>query len=280
MKICIVGAGTMGAGIAQVMATGENDVVLCDIQKAAVRRGKEMIEKTLNKLVSKGRMPQEEADAALSRIRTCVGLSMAADCDLVLEAALEKMEVKIDIFQHLDEICSDNTIYVTNTSSLSITEIATATKRPERFAGMHFFNPAYVMKLVEIVRGSETSDATIEFIRNLAISIGKEPVEVSEAPGFVVNRILVPMINEAIFILEEGLASPEDIDKAAVLGANHPMGPLAVSDLVGNDVILAIMETLLRETGDSKYRPAPLLRKMVRARKLGKKTGEGFYKYN
>jgi 3-hydroxybutyryl-CoA dehydrogenase len=280
MKVCVVGAGTMGAGIAQVFAANGMDVVLCDIKVEFVEKGYGFINKGLTKLVEKGKMEQANKDAIMGRIHTTIDLKDVSDCDLVVEAIIENMDVKKELFKNLDSICKAETILASNTSSLSITEIAAATMRSDRVIGMHFFNPAPVMKLIEVIRGIATSDETFNTIKEMAVSMGKEPVEVKEAPGFVVNRILIPMINEAVGILAEGIASVEDIDKAMKLGANHPMGPLELADFIGNDVNLAIMECLYSETGDSKYRPHPLLRKMVRAKYLGRKTGKGFYDYN
>jgi 3-hydroxybutyryl-CoA dehydrogenase len=279
MKVCILGAGTMGAGIAQVFAQKGNEVVLRDIKEEFVEKGYGFIEKNLMRMVKKEKITEEKKSEILGRIKATVNLQEAADCDLVVEAAIENMKIKKEIFAELDRICDEKTILASNTSSLSITEIAVATKRPDKVIGMHFFNPAPVMKLVEIIRGLSTSDETFETIKVLTDSLGKEGVEVEEAPGFVVNRILVPMINEAVGILADGIASVEDIDNAMKLGANHPIGPLALGDLIGLDVCLFIMEVLYDEFGDSKYRPHPLLRKMVRGNKLGRKTGEGFFKY-
>ena len=224
-------------------------------------------------------MTEEDKEAILERITGTTDLALAADCDLVIEAAVENMEIKKSIFSELDRICKESAILASNTSSLSITEVASATKRPDKVIGMHFFNPAPVMKLVEIIRGMATSKETFEAVKEISTAIGKEPVEVAEAPGFVVNRILIPMINEASFILQEGIASVEDIDTSMKYGANHPMGPLALGDLIGLDVCLAIMDVLYNETGDSKYRASSLLRKYVRAGYLGRKTGRGFYTY-
>ena len=225
-------------------------------------------------------MTEEDKEYILSRITGNTDMSLAADCDLVVEAAIENMKIKRDIFAELDQICKPETILASNTSSLSITEVASATKRPDKVIGMHFFNPAPVMKLVEIIRGMATSNETFDAVKELSVAIGKEPVEVAEAPGFVVNRILIPMINEASVILQEGVASVEDIDTAMKYGANHPMGPLALGDLIGLDVCLAIMDVLYNETGDSKYRASSILRKYVRAGWLGRKSGRGFYNYN
>lgn len=279
MKICILGAGTMGSGIAQVFAQKGHEVVLRDIKDEYVERGYSLIEKNLSRMVKKEKITEEAKGEILSRIIKTTELQDASDSDLVVEAAVENMKIKKEIFAELDKICDDKTILATNTSSLSITEIAVATRRPDRVIGMHFFNPAPIMKLVEIIKGLSTSDATLSMVKELTEEIGKEGVEVEEAPGFVVNRILVPMINEAVGILADGIASAEDIDNAMKLGANHPIGPLALGDLIGLDVCLFIMEILYNEYGDPKYRPHPLLRKMVRGNKLGRKTGEGFYNY-
>ncbi|MTK12353.1 MAG: 3-hydroxybutyryl-CoA dehydrogenase [Clostridiaceae bacterium] len=278
-KICVLGAGTMGAGIAQVFAAKGYEVVLRDIKDEFVERGISGIKKGLSKLVAKGKMAQEDADAIANRITGTTDLKLAANCDLVVEAAVENMDIKKKIFGELDEICKPETILASNTSSLSITEVAAATKRADKVIGMHFFNPAPVMKLVEIIRGMATSQETFDAVKEMSISIGKDPVEVAEAPGFVVNRILIPMINEACEILAEGIANAQDIDKAMMLGANHPMGPLALGDLIGLDVCLAIMDVLYKETGDSKYRAHSLLRKYVRAGWLGRKTSKGFHNY-
>ncbi|MBV7275722.1 3-hydroxybutyryl-CoA dehydrogenase [Clostridium sp. PL3] len=278
-KICVLGAGTMGAGIAQVFAAKGYEVILRDIKDEFVERGVSGIKKGLSKLVTKGKMAQEDAEAIANRITGTTDLKLAADCDLVVEAAVENMDIKKKIFGELDEICKPETILASNTSSLSITEVAAATKRADKVIGMHFFNPAPVMKLIEIIRGMATSQETFDAVKELSVSIGKDPVEVAEAPGFVVNRILIPMINEGCGILAEGIASAEDIDKAMMLGANHPMGPLALGDLIGLDVCLAIMDVLYKETGDSKYRAHSLLRKYVRAGWLGRKSSRGFHNY-
>lgn len=278
-KVCVLGAGTMGAGIAQAFAAKGFDVVLRDIDDAFVKRGLDGIAKGLDRLVSKGKMEEAAKNELLARITGTTDLKLAADCDLVVEAAVENMAIKKQIFKELDGICKPETILSSNTSSLSITEVAAATARPDKVIGMHFFNPATVMKLVEIIKGVATSQETYDKVKDVSIKIGKEPVEVAEAPGFVVNRILIPMINEAAGILAEGIASAEDIDTAMKLGANHPIGPLALGDLIGLDVCLAIMDVLYQEFGDSKYRAHSLLRKYVRAGWLGRKSGQGFFKY-
>ena len=277
MKVGIIGAGTMGAGIAQAFAQTEGfTVALCDINNEFAANGKNKIAKGFEKRIAKGKMEQAEADAILGRITTGTK-EICADCDLVIEAAIENMEIKKQTFKELDEICKADAIFATNTSSLSITEIGAGLKRP--MIGMHFFNPAPVMKLVEIIAGLHTPTEIVEKIKKVSEDIGKVPVQVEEAPGLVVNRILVPMINEAVGIYAEGVASVEGIDAAMKLGANHPIGPLALGDLIGLDVCLAIMDVLYHETGDSKYRAHTLLRKMVRGKQLGQKTGKGFYDY-
>ena len=277
MKVGIIGAGTMGAGIAQAFAQTEGfTVALCDINNEFAANGKSKIAKGFEKRVAKGKMEQAEADKILSRITTGTK-EICGDCDLIIEAAIENMEIKKQTFKELDDICKPEAIFATNTSSLSITEIGSGLKRP--IIGMHFFNPAPVMKLVEIIAGLNTPTELVDKIKKVSEDIGKVPVQVEEAPGFVVNRILVPMINEAIGIYAEGVASVEGIDAAMKLGANHPIGPLALGDLIGLDVCLAIMDVLYHETGDSKYRAHTLLRKMVRGKQLGQKTGKGFYDY-
>ena len=270
-KIMVLGAGTMGMGIAQVFAEAGKTVLVRDIADAFIQRGEGVLKKNLEKKVAKGKITEEQKNDMLSRVSFTLELADAKDCDLVVEAAIEVLDIKKGIFKELDEICKPETILASNTSSISITAIAAATKRPEKVLGMHFFNPAPAMKLVEVIRGARTNDETFQAVYGCAKEIGKNPVEVGEAPGFVVNQ--------AIIVLENGIASKEDIDTAMMYGANHKMGPLALADLVGLDICLAIMETIFTETGDSKYRPALTMKKMVRAGLLGQKTGEGFYKY-
>ena len=277
MIVGIIGAGTMGSGIAQAFAQCAGfEVRLCDITAELAQRGKGRIEKQLLKRVEKGKMAQDTAEAILSRI-TPGTKDICADCDLIVEAAFESMDVKKQTFQELMAIAKPACIFASNTSSLSITEIGAKLDRP--LIGMHFFNPAPVMKLVEVIAGINTPRALVEQVKAIAVELGKTPVEVNEAAGFVVNRILIPMINEAVGVFAEGVASAEDIDTAMKLGANHPIGPLALGDMIGLDVVLAIMEVLQAETGDPKYRPHPLLKKMVRGGLLGVKSGQGFFSY-
>lgn len=276
-NVGVIGAGTMGQGIANAFATAGYNVTVCDIKIEWAQNGINKIGAKLDKLVSREKITAEKAEGIKANLTAGEYIDLA-DCDLIVEAVLEKMEIKKDLFKTLDEICKEDCIFGTNTSSLSVTEIANGIKH--NVIGMHFFNPADRMKLVEVISGENTPVETKEAIIECSKSLGKTPVEVAEGPGFVVNRILIPMINEACFIYQEGLASVEDIDTAMKLGANHPMGPLALGDLIGLDIVLDVMEVLYTETGDPKYRPCTLLKKMVRAGKLGQKTKQGFYSYN
>ncbi len=275
----IVGAGTMGNGIAQACAVKGIDVVMVDIAQAAVDKGIATVGKSLDRLLQKEKITEADRDAALGRIKGSTSYDDLKKAQLVIEAATENHELKNKILKQLDELLDPEVIIATNTSSISITQLAAVTQRPERFVGMHFFNPVPMMALVEIIRGLQTSDATHDAVKALAVKLGKSPITVKTAPGFVVNRILVPMINEAFFVLAEGLATPEDIDAGMRLGCNHPIGPLALADMVGLDVCLAVMDVYLKEFGDSKYRACPLLREMVAAGHLGRKTGRGVYSY-
>lgn len=279
-KIGVLGAGTMGAGIAQVLLQGGYEVAMRARRESSIESGKAKIEKNFSKMVAKEKISEADKTAFLSKLQISTELDIFKNSDIIIEATTENMEAKKELAKQIDEICKEGAIFATNTSSLSITEIAACMKHPEKVIGMHFFNPVPAMKLVEVIKGFATDEAVNKEIIEMTEKIGKTPVQVEEGPGFVVNRILLPMINEGIGILADGLASAEDIDKAMKLGAGHPMGPLALADLIGLDVCLAIMETLYSEFGDSKYRPHPLLRKMVRSNNLGMKTGKGFFDYS
>ncbi|MFT3718482.1 3-hydroxybutyryl-CoA dehydrogenase [Pseudorhodoferax sp.] len=275
----IIGAGTMGNGIAQACAVSGIDVVMVDISDAAVQKGLATVAGSLDRLIKKDKLTAADKDAALARIKTSTDYADLAKAQLVIEAATENFALKAKILQQAEAVLPPETLIASNTSSISITKMAALTNRPEQFIGMHFFNPVPMMALVEIIRGLQTSDATHEAVHALALALGKTPITVKNAPGFVVNRILVPMINEAFFVLAEGLATPEDIDAGMKLGCNQPIGPLALADMVGLDVCLAVMNVYLEEFGDSKYRPCPLLKEMVAAGRLGRKTGRGVYAY-
>lgn len=278
-KVMVIGAGQMGAGIAQVCVQSGFEVYLHDMKEAAIDKGIQLMEKLMTRNVDKGRMTDEEKQAAFSRLSRSTSIEDAKDVDLVIEAIVENMEVKTKVFRTLDEVAPAHTILASNTSALPITEIAAATNRPDKVIGMHFMNPVPVMKLVEMIRGLQTSDETFVTIQQMTKALAKTPVEVKDFPGFVSNRVLMPMINEAIYTVFEGVASPEDIDTVMKLGMNHPMGPLTLADFIGLDTCLYIMEVLHEGFGDSKYRPCPLLRQYVKAGWLGKKSGRGFFQY-
>lgn len=278
-NIFVIGGGTMGLDIAQVFAAKDFNVTVYGRSEESLARYNARLNKTLSKRVTRGKMTQEAMDAIFAHIVFTTNFDNIGSAELVIEAVVENTAVKKELYGKIDAACPENTIFATNTSSLSITELASFTKRPDRFIGMHFFNPATVMKLVEVIRGQQTSDETFEKVKQLSLDIGKQPVEINEAPGFVVNRILIPLVNEGCFIVQEGVASAKDVDTAMKLGANHPMGPLELGDLIGLDVCLAIMDVMYNETHDTKYRACPLMRKMVRAGLLGRKTGKGFYEY-
>ncbi|ATP40323.1 3-hydroxybutyryl-CoA dehydrogenase [Solibacillus sp. R5-41] len=278
MKVGVIGSGIMGNGIAQTFAMAGYDVILSDLNEEALVKAREVIAINIERVLKKHDSTRN-GNEILQRIQFTSDKALLADADLIVEAIIENMEMKKSIFKELDEICEQKTIFASNTSSYSITEIAAATKRPDRVCGMHFFNPVPVMKLVEVIRGEATSDETVAFVQQLTAQIGKESITVTDAPLFVVNRILIPMISEAIFVLDEGIATAEDIDKGMVLGTNQPIGPLKLADMIGLDTLLYVQETLLNETGDSKYRIPQSLKKLVRAGHYGRKTGQGFYRY-
>jgi 3-hydroxybutyryl-CoA dehydrogenase len=277
--IGIVGAGRMGCGITQVAAQSGYDVVLTDIDAAILEQGLSSVGRGLDRLVDRGSMTAEQRATAFGRIRTSTNVTAHVDAELVIETAIERFEIKAEIFRQLDDACPDTTVFASNTSSISITRLGTATGRPERVVGMHFMNPAQLMRLVEVIRGLDTADQAVELVKETALGMGKTPVECNDQPGFVSNRLLMPMINEAIYAVSEGVATPTAVDEIMTLGMNHPMGPLALADLIGLDSCLSVMRTLHAELGDPKYRPCPLLIRMVDAGRLGRRTGRGFYDY-
>ena len=279
MRVAVLGAGTMGNGIAQVFAQGGHDVVLRDLDQKALDRGMGQVDKSLGKLAEKGKLTAGERSSAFGRIRATTSMEDVAAADLVIEAVVENLQVKTQVFGELDRLTPPSAILASNTSSISITKLGAATKRPDKVIGMHFMNPVPLMALVEVIRGQATSDQTMKTVMDLSRALGKTPVEVNDFPGFVANRVLMPMINEAVFAVYEGVATPEAIDQVMKLGMNHPMGPLTLADFIGLDVCLAILEVLHDGLGDPKYRPCPLLRRMVDAGWLGRKSGRGFYTY-